>query len=87
MVWPDFPMVAWCCITLFVGWAVLASLKTIANRVDHDISLHDLRVEAFRLRRAHLRYLAEANGYDEPGEVDIVEVGVEVDEPDRARAA
>lgn len=48
----------WLVIWLLIAWAVLMCLKTIGIHVQYGEELHNLRVEAHRLRREHLRRLA-----------------------------
>lgn len=50
--------IIWLVIWLLIGWAVLMCLKTIGMHVQYGEELHELRVEAHRLRREHLRRLA-----------------------------
>lgn len=61
------------------GWTVLGAFSAIAKRLDDQVCLHNLRVEALALHRAVRRQALGLDGWDvdiideEPGSPDYID--------------
>lgn len=68
----------WLLMFALAGWTVLGALSAVAKRLDDQVCLHNLRVEALALHRAVRRRALGLDGWDvdiidEPETVEIID--------------
>jgi hypothetical protein len=62
------PLFAWILIALTASAALLGFLTSLANEVDHETSVHQLRSQVINLRSKYLRRMIEVYNLEDPVE-------------------
>lgn len=70
-----FTIEQWVALSAMSGVGIIAILRVLAHRFEHDRSVHDLRLRARTLRQDYNARLAamKANTEEEPIEAEVVE--------------